>query len=229
MKKYIIVGLGNFGSSLAIKLTNAGNEVFGADSILSRVDAIQEKITSAAMLDCTDFNAIKSALPYKDTDCVIVAIGEDIGASILVNATFKQLNVKRIMSRVISDTHQRVLEAIGITEFVHPEEETASRLTEVLSLTGAMDVYSLFDKHKVVEVKLPERYFGKKVIETDIRQKYHLNVLTVIKKVQHKTLLGKIKEKQEVLDYVTPDTLLEVGDIIVVFGRSSDLKNFVND
>ena len=147
MKKYIIVGLGNFGSSLAIKLTNAGNEVFGADSILSRVDAIQEKITSAAMLDCTDFNAIKSALPYKDSDCVIVAIGEDIGASILVNATFKQLNVKRIMSRVISETHQRVLEAIGITEFVHPEEETASRLTEVLSLTGAMDVYILFDKH----------------------------------------------------------------------------------
>ena len=229
MKKYIIVGLGNFGSSLAIKLTNAGNEVFGADSILSRVDAIQEKITSAAMLDCTDFNAIKSALPYKDTDCVIVAIGEDIGASILVNATFKQLNVKRIMIRVISETHQRVLEAIGITEFVHPEEETASRLTEVLSLTGAMDVYSLFDKHKVVEVKQPERYFGKKVIETDIRQKYHLNVLTVIKKVQHKTLLGKIKEKQEVLDYVTPDTILEVGDLIVVFGRSSDLKNFVND
>ena len=80
-----------------------------------------------------------------------------------------------------------------------------------------------------MEVKLPDRYFGKKVIETDIRQKYHLNVLTVIKKVQHKTLLGKIKEKQEVLDYVTPDTILEVGDIIVVFGRSSDLKNFVND
>ena len=167
MKKYIIVGLGNFGSSLAIKLTNAGNEVFGADSILSRVDAIQEKITSAAMLDCTDFNAIKSALPYKDSDCVIVAIGEDIGASILVNATFKQLNVKRIMSRVISETHQRVLEAIGITEFVHPEEETASRLTEVLSLTGAMDVYSLFDKHKVVEVKtvIKNRVSAKQVPE----------------------------------------------------------------
>ena len=229
MKKYIIVGLGNFGSSLAIKLTNAGNEVFGADSILNRVEAIQDKITSAAMLDCTDFNAIKSALPYKDTDCVIVAIGEDIGASILVSATFKQLNVKRIMSRAISETHQRVLEAIGITEIVHPEEESASRLTEVLSLTGAMDVYSLFDKHKVVEVKLPERYFGKKIIETDIRQKYHLNILTVIKLVKHKTLLGNTKEKQDVLDYVTPNTLLESGDLIVVFGRSSDLKEFVND
>lgn len=224
--KYIIVGLGNFGSYLAEKLTNAGNEVIGVDSTLSKVEALKSKVTHVMALDCTDVTAI-NVLPVNEADCVIVAIGEDFGASILITAMFKQMNVKRLISRAMSPLHQTVLEAIGVKEIVHPEEEGAARLTEVLSLAGAIDVYSLFDKHKVVEIKLPDRYAGKRVIETDIRQKYHLNILTVIKTVVQKSFIGPDKTRQQVLDYLDPNTILETGDIIVVFGRSSDLKTFV--
>ena len=226
--KYIVVGLGNFGSALAEKLTNAGNEVIGVDSILSRVEALKTKATHVIALDCTDITAI-NALPIYEADCVIVAIREDFGASILITAMFKQLKVKRLISRAMSPLHQTVLEAIGVDEIVHPEEESAARLTEVLSLAGAIDVYSLFDKHKVVEVKLPARYCGMKVIDTDIRHKYHLNILTVIKTVERKGLIGSVKKRQEVLDYMDPATVLHPDDIIVLFGRSSDIRTFLND
>ena len=211
---------------MAEKLTSAGNEVIGVDSSLSKVEAIQSRVTHAMSLDCTDVTAI-NVLPVKEADCVIVAIGEDFGASILITAMFKQMNVKRLISRAMSPLHQTVLEAIGVKEIVHPEEEAAERLTEVLSLAGAIEVYSLKDKHKVVEINLPERYAGKKVIETDIRMKYHLNILTIIKTVVYKNFIGGEKTRQDVLDYVSPQTVLEKGDIIVVFGKSSDLKTFV--
>lgn len=225
--KYLVVGLGNFGSALAEKLTNAGNEVIGVDASLNRVESLKSKVTHVVALDCSDINAL-SVLPISELDCVIVAIGEDFGMSIQITAIFKQLKVKRLISRSISPVHQTVLQALGVDEIVHPEEESAERLTEVLSLTGAIDVYSLFDKHKVVEVKLPERYFGQKVIETDIRNKYHLNILTVIKTIEHRGLIGGVKKRQEVLDYIGPTTVLEKDDIIVIFGKSSDIKTFVN-
>lgn len=231
MSKYIIVGLGNFGSSLAIKLTNAGNEVYGADTSDKRTDAIKDQITSSVKLDCTDVNAIKSGLPvWKDADCVIIAIGEDIGQSILVTATFHQLDeTKRLICRAINDTHQRVLEAIdNKIEIVHPEEESAERLTDRLSLTGAQEVYSLFDQHKVAEVELPKRYFGTIIKDSDFRSKYHLNILSILRYEERKNWLGKIIRERKIMD-PRADTLMLEGDSIVVFGLSKYLRAFVDD
>jgi len=225
--KYIIVGLGNFGSALAEKLTHAGNEVIGVDSSLSKVEAIKDKVTHAVAIDCVDISAI-SVLPIKEADVVVIAIGEDFGNSILTTALFKQLNVKRLISRAISPLHQTVLEAIGVKEIVHPESDSAARLTEILSLKGAIDVFALFDKHKVVEINLPERYIGFSVEEADIRKKYKLNILTIIRILERKNVLGKVQKKQEVVDYIGPKTVFERGDIIVVFGKTRDIKVFAD-
>ena len=231
MNKYIIVGLGNFGSSLAIKLTNAGSEVYGADTSDKRVEALKDKITSSVKLDCTDVNAIKAGLPvWKDADCVIIAIGEDIGQSLLVTATFHQMDeTKRLICRAINDTHQRVLEAIDSSiEIVHPEEESAERLTDRLSLAGAQEVYSLFDQHKVAEVELPKRYFGMLIQDSDFRNKYHLNILAILRFEERTNWRGKIIRERKIID-PRADTLLQEGDGIVVFALSKNLKAFVED
>ena len=231
MKKYIIVGLGNFGSSLAIRLTNAGNEVYGADTSYKRVDALKDQITSSVVLDCTDVNAIKAGLPvWDEADSIIVAIGEDIGQSILVTATFHQMDeTKRLICRCINDTHQRVLEAIDDKiEIVHPEEESAERLTDRLSLTGAQEVFSLFDQHKVAEVDLPRRYFGVIIKDTDFRSKYHLNILSILRMEERTNWRGKIIRERKIMD-PRADTLLQDGDRIVVFGLAKDLRAFVED
>src|SRR5690606_20981745 len=98
--KYIIVGMGNFGSYLAKRLTDLGHEVVGVDNSESKIDQIKEHVTYAMVLDATDQHAVNT-LPIKDVDIIIIAIGEDVGASILATAIFKQLKTKRIIGRAI--------------------------------------------------------------------------------------------------------------------------------
>lgn len=122
--KFIIFGLGNFGSSLGKKLTEQGNEVIGVDNDMDKVDAMKETISHTVCLNSTD-ETIVSGLPLHDTDVVIVAIGEDQGANIMTTAVLKKLKVQKLISRAISPLHETVLQAIGIDQIVHPEEETA--------------------------------------------------------------------------------------------------------
>ena len=148
--KFIIIGLGNFGSSLAQKLTNSGHEVIGVDSKMSKVESLKEKITHAICLDSTDVNAVKH-LPLEDSDIVMVCIGEDEGASILTTALMKQLNVKRLISRAVSPLHQTILEAMQVDEIVHPEEETAERWAKKLNIRGVVDSFELTGEYNIIE------------------------------------------------------------------------------
>ncbi|MGA0829774.1 MAG: potassium channel family protein, partial [Flavobacteriaceae bacterium] len=119
--KYIIVGLGNFGASLGQKLTSQGNEVIGIDTSAAKVEAYREKITYTMEMDATDELAV-SGLPLKSTDIVVIGIGEDQGANVMATALFKNLEVKRLISRSINPLHEKVLQAIGVDEIVRPEE-----------------------------------------------------------------------------------------------------------
>src|SRR5690606_37781412 len=113
--KYIVLGLGHFGRSLAVHLTEQGHEVIAADKNLVIVEQLKDKITHTVAMDTTDREAVMS-LPLKDANAVIVAIGEDEGASLLTTALLKQLQVKRIIGRVVSDLQKTVLEAMQIDE-----------------------------------------------------------------------------------------------------------------
>ena len=117
--KYIIFGLGNFGASLGQKLTSQGNEVIGVDNNMDKVDALKESISHTVCMDSTDQFTV-SGLPLRETDVVIVAIGEDQGSNIMTTAVLKNLKVKRLISRAITPLHETVLEAIGVDEIVHP-------------------------------------------------------------------------------------------------------------
>lgn len=225
--KYIIVGLGNFGASLAVKLTAEGNEVIGIDTSMAKVDLFKEKISHTICMDSTDEFTV-SGLPLSETDVVIVAIGEDKGANVMTTALFKNLQVKRLISRAIDPLHEKVLKAIGVDEIVHPEEETAERWAKKLCLINVIDSYELSDNYSIVEVNIPERYVGKTIIETQLRQKYNILALTTIKKVEVKSIIGKTRIDDKVQGVASPDTVLEENDILVIYGNNKDLKNFTN-
>lgn len=128
--KYIIIGLGNYGHMLAEELSVLGHEVIGADVSASRVDSIKEKIATAFVLDATDEQAL-AALPLSGVDVVIVAIGENFGASIRVVALLKQQKVAHIYARAIDNVHRSVLEAFGLERILTPEEDAARGLVLV--------------------------------------------------------------------------------------------------
>lgn len=224
--KYLIVGLGNFGASLAMKLTAAGNEVIGIDSRMEKVDEYKEKISHTICMNATDeFTA--TGLPLKDTDVVIVAIGEDQGANIMATALFKNLQVKRLISRAINPLHERVLHALGVNEIVHPEEEGAERLAKKLSIKNVVDSFELSEEFSIVEANVPEEYVGKSISEVGFRQKFNLLVLTTIKKEEVKSVLGKSRTMERVLGIATPDLVLKEDEILVLFGSNQDLEKFL--
>jgi trk system potassium uptake protein len=225
--KYIIIGLGNFGSSLSIRLTAMGHEVIGVDTDLNKVDVVKDKITHAIVLDATNLQAVKT-LPFKDTDVVIVSIGEDIGASIMTTAIFKQLNPKRLISRAITPLHETVLQAIGVDEIVHPEEETAERLAKTLEMKGVVDSFNVSESYNIIEAKVPERYVGKTIAETEFRRNYNINVLTIIRIEQVSNIFGVTQKRKKVLGVVAPDTVMEKNDILVVFGDIKDIREMLH-
>lgn len=224
--KYIIIGLGSFGASLSEKLTAQGNEVIGVDINMSKVSALKEKITHTICLDATDQNIV-GGLPLKDTDIVIIAIGEDQGANIMATALMKNHHVKRIISRAINPIHENVLQAIGVDEIVHPEEETAERWAKKLSFKGVEDYFELNSFFSIVEVALPKRYENKTVQEVRFREEYNLLILTTVKKSSVKAAIGSRKPVLDVQSVVSPSTLLEPGDLVVLYGANKDINNFI--
>lgn len=226
--KYIIFGLGNFGASLAVKLTEQGNEVIGIDHNMDKVDALKEKISHTVCLDSTDQFTV-SGLPLKDTDVVIVAIGEDQGANIMTTAVLKNLNVKRLISRAITPLHENVLEAIGVHEIVHPEEETAERWAKKLCMKGVVDSFELSGKYSIVEVNVPKKYVGKTLQEVGFRRRHNLLVLTTIKNEEKKNTLGVNRKIEEVQGVASPQTVLNENDIMVIYGANQDIKTILNE
>jgi trk system potassium uptake protein len=224
--KYIIFGLGNFGASLAQKLTEQGNEVIGIDSRMAKVDAFKEKISHTICMDATDEFTV-SGLPLKETDIVVVAIGEDQGANIMTTALLKNFEVKRLISRAINPLHEKVLHAIGVDEIVHPEEETAERWAKKLCLSNVLDSFELNDDYSIIEAKVPIDYVGKSVREVGFRREFNLLVLTIIKKVEVKSIVGKSKIETQIQGVAAADNQLEADDILVLYGSNKDLQIFL--
>jgi len=226
--KYIIIGLGSFGASLAEKLTEQGNEVIGIDTNMDKVDNYKERISHTICMDATDEFTV-SGLPYKDADMIIVAIGENRGANVMATALFKNLQVKRLISRAIDSLHEKVLHAIGVDEIVHPEEESAERWAKKLCFKGVVDSFELSDDYSIVEVNVPERYFGKTIRDSKIREDYNLLVLTTIANTQEKAIIGKTRKVTKVQGVASPNNLLNPNDFLVVYGSNKDIKHFLKD
>jgi trk system potassium uptake protein TrkA len=225
--KFIIIGMGNFGSSLGIKLTEMGHEVIGVDKYQDKIESIKDKFTFTICLDSTNPIAIKN-LPIEESDVVIVAIGEDEGSSILTTALVKQNNPKRLISRAITVLHHNVLEAMGVDEIVHPEEEAAYRLAKRLELHQIIDSFEISEKYSIYEITVPEELTGKTVGESEFRKQFNMNIITIIRKKKRKNILGVTREVKDSIGVVTPDTVLQKGDLLVVFSKKEDLDRFLN-
>ena len=225
--KYIIVGLGNFGGPLAEKLTTQGNEVIGIDSNMAKVELYKERISHTICMDATDESTV-SGLPLSDTDVVIIAFGQDQGANVMTTALFKNFQVKRLISRAINPLHEKVLNAFGIEEIVHPEEESAERWAKKLCLTNVVDSFELSADYSIIEVNIPERYIGSTIKEIQLRRKYNILALTTIKKTKVKSLVGKSRNEEQVQGVIAPNTVLNENDILVIYGANKDLRKFTN-
>ncbi len=226
--KVIIIGLGNFGMSLAIHLSDTGNEVITADHDPEKVDQIKDKVAHAVVMDATNENAYNS-LPLKNADLAIIAIGQRNGAGIMSTAIVKKLTKAKIISRSASALEDTILEAMGVDQIIHPEQEYAERLTKKINLKGSIDNFEIDDEYLVSEVEVGKKLVGKTIEQSDFRNSYQLNIITIIRKKYHTNLLGRSVEKREVVGLPKPDIVFQGGDILAVFGKDSDIKKYLRE
>ena len=223
--KYIVIGLGYFGSKLASNLTGMGHEVIGIDNHQERLDEFKESITTVIKMDSTNINAIKS-LPLHDTDAVIVAIGEDVGASVLTLSILKSLNVKRIIGRAIHQTHQDILTMIGIEEVVLPLDKSAVHVSSMLQIKNTLRLTEINDEYAVAEINVPAKYIGHSLDTLNIKNRFNL-VLVAVKIPPEESVMTSIFRRNYKVDLsYGVDIPLGKKDILVLVGKFNDIKRF---
>lgn len=228
--KFTIIGLGSFGFALAEALAQLGHEVIGVDKQIEIIENIKDKITHAICMDCSHQAAVNS-LPLKNTDVVIVAIGEDVGANLLTTALIKKMDVSRLISRSISGIHETILESMEISEIVRPEVKTAERWSKKLTTTGMVDSFELTDQHSVVEVVIHGKFVGKTIQEIGFNKDYNVIVLTIMKCVKENNQLDILKHspKYKIEGIAKAETVLNEGDIMVLYGDNDDISKLLED
>lgn len=221
--KYIVIGLGNYGTVLAVELAALGHEVIGVDVSGDRVDEIKDKVATAFVIDATDETSL-SVLPLNNVDAVIVAISEDFGASIRVTAKLKQHNVKHIYARAMDDVHKAVLQAFDIDQILTPEEDAAYSLVAQLDFGTGMDIFHVDKAYWVAKFKVPAKFIGHSVGELNLEEEFNLKVITLTRSGQAVNFLGLTVKEQSVLTESPVDSKIAVGDELVCFGKKTDFQ-----
>lgn len=221
--KVIIFGLGNFGMSLALSLTETNNEVIGVDKDLTKADMMKDKIAHSVCMDSTNELGYQ-ALPIKQADLVVVAIGENEGAAIITTAIIKKLSNAKVISRSLSPIHDTVLQAMGITSIVHPEQEAAEKLTNKINLKNIVDNFKIDAKYSISEIKTPPQFVGKSILELNVRANYKLNIITILRQREKTNIIGNTTTIMEVIGIPAADTIIEKNDILVVFGQNDNIS-----
>ena len=210
MKSFIVIGLGRFGTALAIELCKQGNEVLAVDAKPERTQAVSDLVTRAVAGDARDPEVLK-ALGARNFDCAVVAFAEDVGESALITMNLKELGVKRVVSKANSAVHRKVLEKIGADLVVFPEQEMALRLAHNLDNGNILNFIDLSDEFSMAERKLPAAWANKTILELDIRKNYHLTVIAVRREGGMALQPGR-------------DFLFKENDSLVVLGRNEYVR-----
>lgn len=223
-----VFGLGNFGRALALKLTGMGHEVIAIDHDMDKVDSLKNEVSLAVCLESNNPQAM-STLPLSEVDAAVVAIGEDEGANIMTTALLVNLKVKRVISRAINPLHEMVLNSMGVTDIVHPEEKAAEGLARKLNLRRLVDQFELPGGFIIAEIVVPDKFVGKALNSiTELRQR-QLGLVTVLRKESEKSFLGRRTIKLGALGVMDPDFVPEKGDILVLFGTKDEVARFTGE
>jgi len=224
-KRFAVIGLGHFGLNLSLNLMERKAEVLALDVREERVELVRDKVSHAVVADTKDFNALKG-LGLTEMDAVIVAIGEDFESSVLTTAHLQELGVKNIVNRVVSPVHEKLLHLMKIEDLVLPEGDAAEHLAMRLTIRGVLESLELNDEYAIVEVKVPDHFIGKTLDELDLRRKFNLNLVTVIRRKENRKFLtfGEKTKTVEVLGVPSSDTTFTTDDILVVFGKEASIS-----
>lgn len=178
MKSYVVIGLGLFGQSVARQLCAMGAEVLAMDVRSDLVQQVSDDVTHAVVGDAQDKEILR-ALGVREIDCAILAVGDDLAASVLITMNLKELNVPYIVCKAHDETHRKVLEKLGADRVVIPEQEYSQRLARNLLSHNVLDYIELSKDYGILEVPAPKSWVGKTLKELNVRANLGVNIIAV--------------------------------------------------
>ncbi|MFS0674008.1 potassium channel family protein [Ornithinibacillus sp. 179-J 7C1 HS] len=211
-KQFVVIGLGQFGSSVCKQLYQLGHDVLGIDNDEDNVKTNSNNASHLVVANATDEDKLK-ALGVRNFDYAIVAIGEKIQPSILCTLILKDIGVKNVWVKAQNVQHKKVLEKVGADRIINPEEEMGIRIANQLDSDKIIDYIGLSKDYSILELKATSKISNKSLIQLDIRAKYGCTILA-------------LKRGEDVNVSPLPDDLILEGDVMVVMGDNKSLKRF---
>lgn len=212
MKRFVVIGLGNFGFATAKALAERNMDVIAIDLAGDLVDRIGTFISHAVVGDGTDLDTLHR-IGASDADAAVISTGDDIASSILAAMALKDLRVKDVYVKVVSAEHARVMGRIGVTDIVFPERDSAIGLSNRLCGSALMNYVKLGTSFSLQEMGVPESWIGQSIRSLSLRQKYDITVVAV-----HDVLTDEITVSTD------PDRVLRDSDTLIVAGMNAALE-----
>ncbi len=213
--KFAVIGLGSFGSHMARKLYENGEEVLAIDHDRERIEMLKNHVSHAVQMEAADKENLE-ALGITDMDVVVVSLGPKMEASILTVLYLHELQVKRIIAKALTEDHKKILESVGAMDVIYPEKDMAIRTAHKLSNPNVMEYLPLVSGVEIQEIAPPNKFVGKSLMELDLRNKYGVNVIAV---------RGLVPEKTTLIPGA--DFVIKDSDILVIIGDRKDLKKIM--
>lgn len=218
-----VIGLGTFGTAVALSLAQKGHEVLVIDRDENKVASIEEMVSHALVMDATNEKSLKS-LGLKDFDAVIVAITEHIEDSILTTMLVKEEGAKKVIAKAGSELHAKILRKVGADAVVFPERDTAERIARRLTSPTIFDFIELSADYSIVEIVAPDFLVGKTLKETGFRARYGAYVIAIKRKTPEYKEGNQIDYREEVIIAPSPDEEILKGDLLVLLGKVKDIE-----
>lgn len=205
-----VIGLGQFGHQMARELAKSA-EVIAIDREKDLVEAIANDVQRALCMDASNYDNLKSVIT-PDFDEAIVSMGEAMEASALCTLHLKQIGVSSIRAKAINEDHATILTAIGATQIIFPERETARRMAQSIINPNLLDFIPIEDEYRVCEISTPESFIGSSLIELDLRKRFSVFAIAVKQYTNDKFVFLPDANYQ-----------IRIGDILVLIGKEDDL------
>ena len=221
-KNVAVIGLGSFGRQVCATLSERGGSVVAIDTQRELVDRVKDSVAQAMLLDSTDESALAEA-SLEDLDAVVVAIGDNIEASILTTALLKRLGVAFVVARAVSDIHQQVLRQVGADEVLNIEVEQGARLAERLIAPDILERIPVSQDMSMAEIYVPAAFVGSSLAGLRLRGEYGVNVIALKRGEASIDELGASVRRERVT-FPQPTEVLRENDILMVIGKNEHIE-----